>query len=207
MTAHAREIDDSLGCEPTRAARSRERGVRSRSFEAVYRREFAFVWRALRYFGVPDAAVEDVAQEVFIVLHERRDAYDGRAGTLRSWLYGIARRAALRHHRTSRRKGAGRHAREAEANPELLRPQGDPRADPERQLARAQAAALVEAFLDSLTPDRREVFTLHELEGMPAPAIAELLGVKLNTVYSRLRRAREQFASAVARHQARERRR
>jgi RNA polymerase sigma-70 factor (ECF subfamily) len=48
------------------------------------------------------------------------------------------------------------------------------------------------------------VFTLHDVEGLSASAISELLGIKLNTVYSRLRRARAQFRGAVARHRARE---
>ena len=209
MTARAREICAPLAGEPPAPAAADARAVGSLSFERVYRREFAFVWRTLRYLGVPEAAVEDVAQEVFIVVHERREVYDPRAGSLRAWIFGIARRSALRYHRTARRKGARRHAAEAAANSGLglLREREDPGADPEQRLARRQAAAIVERFLESLSPARREVFTLHELEGLSAPAIAELLGVKLNTVYSRLRRARAQFRDAVARERARERRR
>jgi RNA polymerase sigma-70 factor (ECF subfamily) len=48
------------------------------------------------------------------------------------------------------------------------------------------------------------VFVLAELEQMSAPEIATLLGVPLNTVYSRLRLARLEFSKAVMRHHARD---
>jgi len=52
--------------------------------------------------------------------------------------------------------------------------------------------------LATLDPDRREVLVLHDLKGYSAPEIAEILATPLNTVYSRLRRARRRFNDAVA---------
>jgi RNA polymerase sigma-70 factor (ECF subfamily) len=47
--------------------------------------------------------------------------------------------------------------------------------------------------------DRRAVFVLHDIHEVPVPEVAETLGVPLNTAYSRLRIAREEFATAVKR--------
>jgi RNA polymerase sigma-70 factor (ECF subfamily) len=61
-------------------------------------------------------------------------------------------------------------------------------------------------LLDSLDDDRRAVFVLVHFEQMPAPEIAQTLGIPINTVYSRLRLARRDFDAALRRHEARERR-
>ena len=55
--------------------------------------------------------------------------------------------------------------------------------------------------MSSINPDLLEVFVLYELEGFTSPEIAELLGIPLGSVASRLRRAREQFRAAAARLQ------
>ncbi|HXU60160.1 MAG TPA: sigma factor-like helix-turn-helix DNA-binding protein, partial [Polyangia bacterium] len=70
-----------------------------------------------------------------------------------------------------------------------------------------QAARFVDAFLRDLNEDQRDVFVLAELEQLSAPEIVSVLGVPLNTVYSRLRLARVEFGKAVARHRARDQRR
>jgi RNA polymerase sigma-70 factor (ECF subfamily) len=54
-------------------------------------------------------------------------------------------------------------------------------------------------ILEAMEPDKREVFALMELEQLSAPAVAEMIGVPLNTVYSRLRLARARFEQALAR--------
>jgi RNA polymerase sigma-70 factor, ECF subfamily len=57
--------------------------------------------------------------------------------------------------------------------------------------------------LSALDDDRRAVFVMHELDELPAPEIADALGIPVNTVYSRLRVARERFAQALERLKAR----
>jgi RNA polymerase sigma-70 factor (ECF subfamily) len=138
--------------------------------EQVYRRHVEFVWRTVRRLGVEDEAIEDVVHDVFLVLQRRLADYDGRA-SMRAWLYGIARRVARNHVRGRMR--ARRRLR--------------------------QASRLVDRFLAQLDSKKREVFELADLEGMRGLEIAEALGVKLHTVYSRLRAARQQLASFVKR--------
>jgi RNA polymerase sigma-70 factor (ECF subfamily) len=54
-------------------------------------------------------------------------------------------------------------------------------------------------LLDGLDEAKREVFVLAELEELSAPEIAQALGINLNTVYSRLRAARQTVEAAAAR--------
>jgi RNA polymerase sigma-70 factor (ECF subfamily) len=168
------------------------------TFDEVYDTHFAFVWRVLRHLGVPADQLDDAAQEVFIVVHRRLPEFEGRAATT-TWLFTIARRVAR-----DQREHASRHARVTEPGAPL-EGVATRAAGPHEQLARQEAAAEVERFLDELDDEKREVFVLAEVEQLPAPLIAEALGVNVNTVYSRLRAARERFEQLLVRRRARER--
>ncbi len=165
-------------------------------FSAVYGEHFGFVWRTLRALGVPAAATDDAAQDVFIVVHRRLDDYDARA-PMRAWLFGIARNVARRH-----RERARSHPDTERAGLHVVGEGGAL----EDTMQLREAATLVERFLDALDDDQRAVFVLAQLEGLTAPEIAEALAVNLNTVYSRLRAARVKFERVVARRAAQERR-
>lgn len=164
-------------------------------FAALYREQHGFVWRILRHLGVPGPQLDDRVQDVFLVVYRRWDSYDP-ASSMRSWLYGIARRVASDQHRGDRRT-----QRRLQAVPEP-----GPEPGPEQLLARAEAADFVDQFLATLDPGRREVFVLAEVEHLSAPEIAAATGCKLNTVYSRLRVAREEFTRAIERRIRGERR-
>jgi RNA polymerase sigma-70 factor (ECF subfamily) len=158
------------------------------SFRRLYRAHYGFVWRVLARLGVPPALLDDAAQEVFVIVYRRRRKYDP-STPIRSWLYGIARRVAA-----DSRRGRFRSDRRLRAMP----PSPPPHDDPVEALRRSEAAAVVAAFLEALDEESRMVFVLAELEGMTAPEIAIALEVKLNTVYSRLRRARAVFSRLLA---------
>lgn len=180
--------------QPVEPERRAEAPLDGASFEALFREQFGFVYRNLRRLGVPPAAVEDAVQEVFLVVLRRPDAP---ITSVRGWLYGIARRIAWRQ-----RRSAGRQDRLAQALADEA-----PRAlDGAVAVAEREAAALLERFLGRLDEDKRAVFLLAELEQMTAPEIARALEVKENTVYSRLRAARQEFDRTFARVRLRERR-
>jgi RNA polymerase sigma-70 factor (ECF subfamily) len=151
----------------------------------LYRDNFDFVWRTLGQFGVTAAGLEDAAHDVFLVVHRRLVDFDENKGSMRAWLYGIARKVADKY----RRGQARAHVESA--------PEQSPPTAPDRQVELSQAASLVQEFLDGVDAERREVFVMTEVEGMSAPEIAAALNLKLNTVYSRLRRARNQFSEFV----------
>jgi RNA polymerase sigma factor (sigma-70 family) len=164
------------------------------SFAEAFRRNYALVHRMLRVYGVDEALLDDAAQDVFMVVHRRWDDYDGRTA-FRSWLVGIVRRVASGYRRAGRRFRARLERMGAPSQPASL----------ETRLACREELARIDAFIVELGVRHREVFVLAEIEGMTAPEIAEILGIKLNTVYSRLRVARERFRTAMAREREQER--
>ena len=164
---------------------ARPKHALSAAFEAFYHHHFAFVWRALWRLGVPEAAVDDATQDVFVVAHRRFDALERDAA--RAWLFGVARRVAANY-----RRGDLRHRRKLAALPERELPPA-----PDEALSNRRALASLARAIEALHPARREVYVLIELEGLSAPEVAAALGCKLNTVYSRLRRARRDLAAAL----------
>jgi RNA polymerase sigma-70 factor (ECF subfamily) len=163
---------------------------------AVYRSHAPYVFRVLRHIGVTDRDLDDAVQETFLVVHRRLDEFEGRA-SLRTWLYAVAVRVASTQRRSERREVARREVAGAGVH-------ADGAVDPEAELARAEAADLLEALLSELDLPKRTVFVLAEIEGVRVPEISKILGVNVHTVHSRLRLAREAFEAAVRRLQARE---
>jgi RNA polymerase sigma-70 factor (ECF subfamily) len=160
-------------------------------FDSVYEQHFTFVWRCLRSLGVPAAGLDDAAQDVFLVVHRRLATFEG-LSSFRTWLFGIVRHVAFNHRRTRERKG-GLDA------PTRDLPSAEP--GPHESAEAAEVTAFVERFLDGLDDKKREVFALAVLEELSIPEVAEALGIPLNTAYTRLRRAREEFRKALAERQ------
>jgi RNA polymerase sigma-70 factor (ECF subfamily) len=156
-------------------------------FESVYQEHAGFTWRVLRGMGIPDTAVEDAVQDVFVVVHRRLPEFDGRH-SVRTWLFAIAQRVAYEHRRKLRR---------TEAQEPLDEQLHDTREGPEGNAAKAQALKLLETVLEGMSDDKRAVLVLAEIEGMSAPEIAAVVGAPLNTVYTRLRRARLELNAAL----------
>jgi RNA polymerase sigma-70 factor (ECF subfamily) len=68
---------------------------------------------------------------------------------------------------------------------------------PDRALERAEAKRRVGAALESLSDRDREVLVLKEFEGLRYREIAEIIGVPIGTVMSRLYSARRRLAAAL----------
>lgn len=167
------------------------------TFEHIYQQYFDFVWRSARRLGVSENAVDDVVQDVFLVVHRRLRDFEGRS-SMKTWIFGITLRVISDHRRTIRRKGGLAPL----PDDEVL---GDRGEGPVAALEKRQAARVLHALLEELDDEKRTVFVLAELEELGAKEIAELVGVPVNTVYSRLRAAREAFDGALARYRAKER--
>jgi RNA polymerase sigma-70 factor (ECF subfamily) len=165
------------------------------SFADAFRQHYGLVHRMLGVYGVDEALLDDAAQDVFMVVHRRWGDYDGRTA-FRSWLIGIVRRVASGYRRAGRRLRVRLEQLHAPPQPPSL----------EVRLVQREMIEHVRAAVAVLGTRQREVFVLAELEGFTAPEIAETLGIKLNTVYSRLRAARERFWTALARRRDREQR-
>jgi RNA polymerase sigma-70 factor (ECF subfamily) len=160
------------------------------TFEAIYDEHFAFVWRNARRLGVEVSHLDDVLQDTFLVVHRRLGEYEHR-GHVRTWLFGILRRVVADYRRYRRRRPAA-----ATAPADLERLQA---LHASSDVARLEASELVELVLSTLDPEKREVFVLVELEQMTLSEVAEALGVNRNTVWSRLRAARQMFEAELDR--------
>jgi RNA polymerase sigma-70 factor (ECF subfamily) len=159
-------------------------------FDATYDAYFDFVWRSVRQLGVHEASVDDAVQDVFMVVYRRRAEFEARS-SMRTWLFGIAIRVVHDYRRRFRRKGG------QEPLSVDLR---DAAPGPFERLEASEAIRAFERLLEGLDETKRNVFILSEVEQLSGPEVAELLRIPLNTVYSRLRAARQAFELAVRDH-------
>jgi RNA polymerase sigma-70 factor (ECF subfamily) len=171
------------------------------TFQEVYDGNVDYVWKTVCRLGLRGPAVEDAVQEVFVVVHRKLASFEGRS-SMHTWLFQIARRVVHDHRRTVRRKEHPPGPNQSV--PDLGAIAADESHSPDASARRAEAARVLYELLDKLDTDKREVFILAELEQLAAPKIAQVLGINVNTVYSRLRLAREAFNLALARHHARD---
>jgi len=162
-------------------------------FELWFEQEFEYVWTALRRLGVREADLEDLVHETFLRVHRHSASYEPDR-PLRPWLFGFAVRVASEFRRLARNRV------EVPGLPEAP-PDSSPNA--EELVSSAQERRLVLEALDAIDWERRAVFVAIEIQEHTGPEVAESLGIPLNTVYSRLRLAREEFTAAFRRLQTR----
>ena len=174
---------------PLRAVAMRD--PRDERLGVIFHEHFAFVWRSLRRLGVAGDVIDDAAQEVFVVASRRLDEIE--PGRAKGVLFGTAVRVAADSRRSqSRRRRA-----------DLDEDSTDPTPAPDELVEHKRARELLDGIVAELPADTRPVFVLFELEGMTMAEIAAVLELAPGTVASRLRRAREVFAAAVTRIEAR----
>ena len=164
------------------------------AFVALYRRHKDAVYRlALLYSGSQEQAA-DVTQDTFIHFIGKPGQYDPARGSLASWLCGIARNLA--------RKRSGE--REIPTDPERFGDDAAPfeehieRDTPLERLMRSETAELVRRALTGVAPHYRDVLILCELSELSYADAAQVCGIDIGTVRSRLSRARAQLARRLA---------
>lgn len=158
--------------------------------EALYRAHATFVARFLVRLGAPRQDIPDLVQDVFLVAHRRGGFVPHRAKPT-TWLAEIAFRVA-----SDRRKRRARKPEDAASDVLELSPSHE--TSPGDRAEARDGLRRVEAALGVLSPEKRAVFILFELEGEGCEAIAQGLGIPVGTVYSRLHAARREFAKAHA---------
>jgi RNA polymerase sigma-70 factor (ECF subfamily) len=163
--------------------------VRIRADVRAFTQNFDYLCRVLRRLGVRPADVEDLAQEVFVVMCRRWAEYQPER-SLRAWLVGISFHTAQKYF-----------ARVWRETPTEGIELCDPGPQPDDRLDAERSRWLVQRALSLLPPRDRAVLSLRELEELSMQEVADILQVPLFTAYTRLRRARTRFASAVARLQ------
>ena len=139
--------------------------------------------------GCPPEEAEDVVHEVFMSLWRKPPQLD--AAKLSTWMYRATANCVASLHRRRRVRQTfaaafGRSTTAVSDAPDL------------------EARNLVGEVLAKMSPAKREVLVLHELEGRTGPEIAEMVGCRVNTVWTRLHYARLDFRRWVDRLQAEE---
>ena len=157
---------------------------------AVYERELDYLCRTLRRLGVSPSDIEDLAHEVFLVLHRRWADFDASL-PLRPWLFGIAFRVASAYHKRAHREVP----RSWEAWTEVE----DLGQRPDEAAEQRQRRALLLAALEYVPLERRAVLVMHDLDDASMRDIAGALSIPRFTAYSRLRKARRELDEAVRR--------
>jgi RNA polymerase sigma-70 factor (ECF subfamily) len=149
----------------------------------------------LRMCGnVDDAA--DVAQESLISMARSIRGFRGDA-SVSSWLYTIARRFCIKKRRRSKFAPVREESLDAPAAAVAER-LADPGLNPEQTAANQELAAALTRAISALEPSQREVLLLRDVEGLPAPEVAGILGISIDAVKSRLHRARIAVREALA---------
>ena len=130
-----------------------------------------------------------MVHDVFEVVFKKLDQFE--EGRLTTWMYRITANVVSDRHRRRRVRRAFEDLKVwiGGAAPEL----------PDRAAERKSAESAVERVLERMSPKKREVFALFELEGLSGEAIAERLACPINTVWTRLHHARAEFVTVARR--------
>ena len=153
------------------------------AWEALYDGYFDFVFRVARRLGVPEHEAEDVSHDVFMVAHDKIGTFD--SGRLTTWLYRITANVVRDFHRRQRVR------RSLDIVKTWL--WGVEVPNPEAIAEQTSATRAVERVLARMSPKKREVFAMFELEGLDGAEIAARVGCPQGTVWTRLHHARKDF--------------
>lgn len=159
------------------------------AFDVLYDRYatrlFSFLVRRLG----DRATAEDMIQDIFLTVLRRGDI-EARGGSLKSWLFTVARNRTVSHHRTLSRQA--RSAGEVEVGIAA------PRLSPDVVAGHRQDVADLQLALQELPTEQQEVVMLKQLGGLTYREIADMQGVPEGTVKSRLHLALKSLRRAMA---------
>jgi len=153
----------------------------------AFDREVDYLFETLRRLGAAPREIEDLAQEIFVVLHRHWPTLDT-TRPLRPYLFGVAFRVVCAHRR--------RRAREI---PHAVLEVEDGRVSPEGSMQDRESLALLMAALERVPLARRAVLVMHELDGVAITEVATRLSISRFGAYARLRKGRKELAAAVMR--------
>lgn len=196
----ARPADARAEAGTGMALMQRLRGGDGQALEELYRREAGAVYRYVLALAGNAAWAADATQEAFVALATRPEGYDAERGALGAYLAGVARHALAVHWRELRRfEPLGEpEAGESEAPPAGRAERIDEAPTPEAALAHAQDVQALWRALRGLPAAQREAVVLVDLQERPYAEAAQIAGVELNTMRTRLHRARARLAALLA---------
>lgn len=165
------------------------------SFQLLVERYQDRMFSVVRHYARSAVEIEDIVQETFLKAFRRLDSFQHQS-SFSTWLYRIAVNTALDF-----LKRHGRNPVTAVEDPELMQQSGPGPgvAAPDKGLEREEIARITNEVLEGLPEIFRTVLVLREFEEMSYQDMADLLGISIGTVESRLFRARAKFRDALIR--------
>jgi RNA polymerase sigma-70 factor (ECF subfamily) len=147
---------------------------------------------AYRFVGRVDEA-EDLTQEIFVKVYQSLERYRSEQGRFETWLGTVARNHAIDHYRR-RREERLRNIDEAAGALDRISSREE---GPLDSLERQERVEAVHSGLRALPPDLRQPILLCDLQGLAYEEAAEVLGIPLGTVKSRINRGRIELAKRL----------
>jgi RNA polymerase sigma-70 factor (ECF subfamily) len=167
---------------------------RVESFEALVLPWLGAGYNLARWLLRNDQDAEDVTQEAIVRAFRHFDGFSG--DNPRAWLLSVVRNSAWTFLQKNRAGELG-----TEFDEELHSESGRPSETPEVLVLRSAQQRVLNQAVEALPVEFREVFVLREMEGLSYKEIAEVAGIPIGTVMSRLSRARRQLQATVARRE------
>ena len=156
------------------------------AFEDVYKASSSFVYNvALRVVNNREDALE-VAQEVFMIIYHKLKDFRFES-SFKTWAYRITANYAINY--------AKKNSRAKTVPFEESFGEGSVESEAHAQIDQEHHGQLVEKLLKELNEDQRACVVLRDIQGLSYEEIAQALGININTVRSRLKRAREKLLS------------
>ena len=158
------------------------------SFQLLVERYQDRLFSLTRHYTRNLVEVEDLVQDTFLKAFSRLDSFQQQS-SFYTWIYRIATNTILDF-----LKRRGRSPVQAVEDPEESG--GVPQASiarPDADLERAEISQITHSVLDSLPEIFRTVLIMREFENMAYQEIADVLGISIGTVESRIFRARARF--------------
>jgi RNA polymerase sigma-70 factor (ECF subfamily) len=188
-------MDARAGRDDLLALMARLRRGEPEALEPLYRSESGAVYRYALALCANPAWAADAMQEAFVALATNPENFDPLRGSLGGWLAGIAR-----HHLLARWRDARREVQEEDSETGIASSFGEyaPLTDgPERRLVDAQDQAALWQAIQALPWPFREALVLVDLQERAYVEAARIAGIEINTLRSRLHRARQKLAVAL----------
>ena len=164
-----------------------------RAFEALVLKYQDRIFRLIQRMVGGSDAVDDLAQEVFIRAYRSIGDFKGES-SLYTWLYKIALNLCRNHYRTRGRRPAHEELDEADGATGLAAAAGTP----EDEAFRREFWEHLRRGLDELPAEQREAVVFCDLEGMSYEEMADVMGVPIGTVRSRIFRGRRALQGRLA---------
>ncbi len=154
------------------------------AFEKIYRATSDFIYNVAYRITNDREDAQEVTQNVFLKIYKNLKSFRFQS-SFKTWIYRIAVNTAINiSKRTSKEL-----SRRIEYNDDIeLKYAHDPTKE---TIDKKSNEVLVKSMLNILNPDQRVCVVLRDIEGLSYKEIAETLKININTVRSRLKRARE----------------